>query len=88
MERSDIELVAIEYIEEVVNAGAAKLMTSSDLATFVSELVIGNIQEAKREELRPFTLQTVQMLLLPEQCKKRGIEIDHETTKILRDALR
>lgn len=83
-----MEMLTLEYIEEVVDAGGARLMTSDDLAEFISELVVNNLDESCREAARPEALQVAQMLLLPEECRRRGIEVDAGTVEKLRRALK
>lgn len=85
--RAGIELLTVEYIEEVVNAGGAKLLNASDLAQFISELVLNNYGPGVREAARGFALSTAQMCLLPEECRRRGLEVDGETVEKLREAL-
>lgn len=85
--RSDVELLTAEYIEEVVKAGGARYMTADDLGEFISELVLGNFAPLEQKGLADFARNTAHMMLLPEECRKRGVMIDQETAEMLRDVL-
>lgn len=93
MNRADVELLTVEYIEEVLNAGGARFMDSVDLPLFIHELVLNNFDLSsmsayERAKLQEHALSTAQMCLLPESFKKRGIEIDAQTVALLRESLR
>lgn len=87
MIEAGIELLTAEYVEEILAAGAAKYMDHVALALFISELVLGNYGAGVRRSHGAFALQTAQLCLLPEECRRRGIEVDAETVVRLRDAL-
>jgi hypothetical protein len=85
---TDVELLTIEYTEEVVNAGGARLMTVDDLAEFISELVLNNFQDPVRTMAKSYARAFANVCLIPEECKKRGINIDEETLSKLKESLR
>lgn len=84
---AEIELLTAEYAEEILAAGAAKLMSANDLAQFLSELVLGNFGPEVRLKFGEFARETAHLCLLPEECRKRGIEVDAETAMKLKEAL-
>lgn len=83
-EKTEVELLTVEYIEEVMGAGGARLMSAADLATFISELVLNNFEEPMRSRLRSIALNTAHLCLLPERCR---VGIDAETVARLKEVL-
>lgn len=88
MNEAEVELLTAEYVEEVLAAGGARHMDANSLAEFVSELVLSCFDQSICGSLRPHALEVAQLFLLPEECRKRGIEVDAETVERLRGALR
>lgn len=86
--REEVELLAREYVEELIGAGFGKYVNAVAMCECVTNLVASCFDEREREALRPSIVVAVELLLLIEPTKGAAFEVDAETVRRLRKSLR
>ena len=82
----DYDVLVAEYIEELANAGACRMLRASDFEELVTNLVVGCFGELTDGD-RDAIYAAVAVALLPVECRSNAT-IDGETAIKLRDALK
>lgn len=82
-----LEIVVMEYIEEIIRAKFGKYMTPNALAECISNLVVGTFAQEMQALVEPRVRAIVQIQLLQEEDKRYNLEVDAETIERLRASL-